>query len=415
MPSPFRRGHFRVLWRTPPSASLDRDNSPLKLPSSKHDGMNVIETQSAEPADGSKPVKLDEGLPSADHLRARARALISRRKWPLVTTAVMVALGMVFMFYWNPLVHHIQLWAVGDDLWGMYRGAQYVSWGSIGQIYTPSDGIVTFPGMPILLAPAAVLAAKLHLSATFGVVLAKPTAALVLQPLEVLLSSTVVFAADALAEHLHVGSRRRIALCLVVGVIAWPTGAYWGHAEDALALALALYALRAALTGKWVKCGWLLGVGVVVQPLVALLIPLLVGASPGGRRLALAARSLALSVVLVGLAFVGDMSDTYRALIKQPTPPALNHATPWVALAPHIPVMLGQSAAPASTRIGTYVLWNSPHGVDVFVSAGPGRLIYVVLALLVGAYVWRHPQVARRAWYGLLSWCWERVARSRRS
>ena len=133
------------------------------------------------------------------------------RAWP----SPMLLLSMLYMFYWNSLVHHVPLWATGGDLWGMYRGAQYVSWGSLGQIYTPSDAIVTLPGMPILLAPCAILSAKLHLTATYGVVLARPTVALILQPYEVLLSSTVVFAADALAERLGATQRHRIALTVL--------------------------------------------------------------------------------------------------------------------------------------------------------------------------------------------------------
>ena len=83
---------------------------------------------------------------------------------------------------------------------GHIPGAHYVGWGSIGDIYTPSDGVLTFPGIPILLAPCAMLSATPP-SATHGIFLANPTAALVLQPVELLLSSTALFAADALAER----------------------------------------------------------------------------------------------------------------------------------------------------------------------------------------------------------------------
>ncbi len=310
----------------------------------------------------------------------------------------MLLLSMLYMFYWNSLIHHVPLWATGGDLWGMYRGAQYVSWGSLGQIYTPSDAIVTLPGMPILLAPCAILSAKLHLTATYGVVLARPTVALILQPYEVLLSSTVVFAADALAERLGATQRHRIALSVLVAAIAWPTAAVWGHAEDVLAMTFALSAVIAVLDGKWSRCGWLLGFGVAVQPLVALLIPLLVGVAPAGRRLTFAVRSLALSAVLVGVALAGDPSNTYRALVKQPTSPVIDHATPWVAWAPRIPVPVHRPSAPSSVTIGGHVVQNSPHvaGADVLVAAGPGRLIYLVLAALVGVYVWRRPQSAIR-------------------
>ena len=59
---------------------------------------------------------------------------VSDRKWLWVMTAVFVGLGLVYMFFWNPLVHHSESWATGGDLWGIFRGAQYVSWGSLGGI-----------------------------------------------------------------------------------------------------------------------------------------------------------------------------------------------------------------------------------------------------------------------------------------
>ena len=50
----------------------------------------------------------------------------------------------------------------------------------------------------------------------------------------------------------------------------------------------------------------------------------------------LAVRSALLSAFLVGVAFAGNAADTYRQLVQQPTPPAINHATPWAALAPKL-------------------------------------------------------------------------------
>ena len=187
---------------------------------------------------------------------------VANRKWPLVVAGVMLVAGMVFMVAWTPLILHNGSWNMGDDEWGIFRGAHYVGWGYLGGIYTPSNGIISFPGMSVLLAPLAMLSGTLHLTESYPpYFLTQPTAALLLQPAELLLASTVVFAADALAECLEVARRRRVALSFTIGLIAWPTAAIWGHAEDSLAMTFALYALVAFLQKKWTALWMAIGVG----------------------------------------------------------------------------------------------------------------------------------------------------------
>ena len=322
----------------------------------------------------------------------RGSRRVARRRWAILVSGIMLIFGMVFMVEWTPLVLHNPSWNLGDDAWGIFRGAHYVGWGYLGGIYTPSNGIISFPGMSVLLAPLAMLSGILHLTESYPpYFLTQPTAALLLQPAELLLASTVVFASDALAECLQVPKGRRVALCFSVGLIAWPTAAIWGHAEDSLAVALAMYALVAFLGRRWARCGWLLAVGIVMQPLVGLLLPLLVGASPRGTRLLLALRSASLSVVLVGVGFIGNPSGTFRQLVRQPTPPAVNHATPWVALAPRV----------SGGGLGHYAVFVPGLGHPSFhmvtsrvelVSGGPGRSIDLLMAIAIGVYVWRRPQ-----------------------
>jgi hypothetical protein len=317
---------------------------------------------------------------------------------------LMLLAGMLFMFAWNPVVHNNPTWNTGDDLWGIFRGAHYVGWGFLGGIYTPSNGIISFPGMSVLLAPVAMLSGHLHLTESYPPdILAHPTAALMLQPIELLLASTTVFATDALARRMGVMQRRRAHLCFIIAIVAWPTAAVWGHAEDALAMTFAIYAMVAMLDRKWAAFGWLLGLGIVVQPLVALLVPLFIGAVPRGQRLLLAIRSAAFSVVLVGVAFAGNAADTYHALVSQPTPPSLNHATPWVALAPKV-----ASGAAATSQSGEVLhrlgqaasthLQVQAH-IIVDVSGGPGRLIDVLVAVVFGLYVWLRPQHSVRLFW----------------
>jgi hypothetical protein len=363
--------------------------TPLKWNSIVNDGsgMGTI--------DGEGPVYVPMRIPLSAINRVMAR--IAGRKWPLGFTLVTLVLGLLYMFFWNPVVHHVGLWAVGGDAWGIWRAAHYVGWGDPGGIYTPANGVVTLPGLPVLLAPLAMLSGKLHLTeSVLPFFLPRPTAALLLQPAQLLLGSTVLFGTDALAERLGVSGRRRIWLCAAVMIVAWPVSAAWGHAEDLLALTFALYAVIAAVDGNWKRCGWLFGFGICMQPLVALMVPLFIGNAPSGRRLMLAVRSAAISVFLVGIALVDNAANTYTALVKEPTPPAVNHPTPWVWLAPHLPSLPTLSAVAHKVGGRLFPEITGAHGPTEIVAAGPGRTIYLLLAIALGFYVWRRPQSPMR-------------------
>lgn len=335
-------------------------------------------------------------------LAAAARNAVGTHRVPIVLTLLSLVTGMAFMFIWNPLVNHHSLWAVGGDAWGIWRAAHYVGWGYLGGVYTPGTGVVSPPGMPVLLAPLAIVSGWLGLTeSTNQFVLTYPTAALLLQPAEILLSSTVIFATHAVARRLQLAPRRRIAVCTVVALVAWPVGVAWGHAEDTLALAVAIYALLALVDGKWSRSGWLFGVAVTIQPLVALLLPMVIARTPAGQRIRATARICVLPVFLLGVAFAGNAADTWRAVVKEPTPPLPNHPTPWRALAPfvdRITVHAGQSGLVLTGSRGQFALHTtSLHPLtSVEVSGGPGRVLYLLLALAAGLFVWRHPQPALR-------------------
>jgi hypothetical protein len=133
------------------------------------------------------------------------------------------------------------------------------------------------------------------------------------------------------------------------------------------------------------------------------MIPLFIGASPPGRRLAIALRCAGVSVFLVGIAFLDNPANTFRALVKQPTPPAVNHATPWVALAPRMHALPTLSSAAAKVGGRLFPEITSSPGSNLLVEAGPGRVVYLVLAVLLGLVVWRRPpSPARLVWMGAL-------------
>lgn len=329
------------------------------------------------------------------------RRWLGSHRWPLIVTCCMFALGGLVLFGWDPLIGDPGHWFTGGDLWGIFRAAHYVGWGSLSGVYAPGNGVVSFPGMPVLLAPVAMLSGSLHLTESYGpFTLARPTAALLLAPVEMLAAATVVFAADALAATLGTTRRNRVALCWLVGLMASPVAAVWGHAEDMLAVTFALYALGALFDGRWARSGWLIGFGVAVQPLVLLLVPLFIGASPAGQRLRTAVRSVLVSAFLVGVAFAGEASDTWRSIVVQPTPPSVNHATPWISLAPVVSRSTVQRVQFGVPRTGlghtAFTVATSGLRSAAEVSGGPGRMIDVALAVLVGVFLWRRPQTPIR-------------------
>jgi hypothetical protein len=314
----------------------------------------------------------------------------------------MLVVGMAFELFWGPVVHHVSTWFSPLDAWGMFRAAHYVGWGDLGGVYTSGNGLVTFPGMPVILSPLAVLNDHLHLTESYPPFsAAHPTAIFLLAPAELLLSSVAVFAADELAERLGCSVRRRFALCVVVGALAWTTSAVWGHAEDCLAVGLAIFAMIAFADGRWARAGWLFGFGVVCQPLVALVLPVYFASTPRGSRMLFLIRSSLVSAVLVGVALLGDPADTLRALTTQATPPGPNHATPLAPFAPHSVVWLS-GGADLSQRGGRFATSGATaHETAIMVSGGAFRLVYVALAVVIGLYVWRKPQSPLRLlWLG---------------
>lgn len=323
------------------------------------------------------------------------------RTWPVMMSVVILVTGMAFMLFWPSMVQHRSGWETGGDMWGIFRAAHYIGWGYLGGVYDASTGVNSLPGLEVILAPVAMLSGHLGLSESFPpFFIQHPTAALLLEPIELILASSVLFAIDALAQELGVARSRRAALCVASAVLVWPTVAIWGHGEDCLALMFAVYALAAGLRGSWRASGWLFGFALVTQPLVVMILPLVIAASPTGQRMMTAIRSMAISAVLVVVAFASNFADTYRSLIQQPTPPSINHATPWVSLAPRVADVGSSPGSDASLtfRLGRFVTGGAEvhsHAV-LLVSGGAGRAVEALVAVLVGIYVWRRPQTPDR-------------------
>ena len=176
----------------------------------------------------------------------RREALAGRvrlHKWPILVTILVLATGMAYSLAWGPIVRHRAMWVFPEDIWGAYRSAHFIGWGSLGSVYAAGTRVVTFPGILLLLAPLAMLSGSLGMTESFPHLTPHPTAWLLLGPYEIVIGCTALFAFDALATHLQIPPSRRVMLCFAEGVVLWPTLVIWGHPEDALALALAVYGL----------------------------------------------------------------------------------------------------------------------------------------------------------------------------
>ncbi len=309
--------------------------------------------------------------------------------WPLALGLVLT--GLAYYFWWGPMIEHQPVWTVGGDAWGIYRAAHFVGWGDIGGAYAPAHGLVSCPGVAVLLAPVAWFTGALHLSESFPpFIVPHASAGLVFQPIELAMAASVLFPVARLAGERGIDRRLTHVVLVVMAVLAWPTAAVWGHGEDTLAVTMALWTIVALAHGSGGRSGWLLGFGIVMQPLVVMLFPLFWAVTPSGRRAIFTLRSAVPSAGLLGAAFLSDPGDTWRAVVVQPTPPSLNHPTPWIAWSPRVPIVTSQSlhsvlvgGRPVATE---HVLRHTYE-----VAGGPGRLVDLVVALAVAVWAWRRP------------------------
>jgi hypothetical protein len=216
------------------------------------------------------------------------------------------------------------------------------------------------------------LSSHLHLSETAPGLPGppKPTTWLLIGPIFLACATLPVFAADALARRLGTALWARRALALGTGAAVWPTVAIWGHPEDVLALGLATYALVALLNRRLGAAGWLLGGALAMQLYAIALIPLFIAVVGRRKAAPLVARAAVLPGFLLVAVIVPNAHATIHALLDQPNFPKVDHATPWLLLAP---------------KLG--------HGA---VAAGPGRIIGLVLAVAVGALGVRYRSDAHR-------------------
>jgi hypothetical protein len=287
-------------------------------------------------------------------------AYLAERVVPVLGSAVFIVIAVSYGLWWDPVVHHVDAWWVPGDFWLNYFSTSALIHGHLGTVYAPPTGVVTFPGVLVLLAPAVALSQSLHLSIgmPFSAV-STPTSWLVLEPFDLLAASLALFSLDAVARRLEVPAHRRWILTAAEGVALWDLLVNQWHPEDAFAVALALWALLAAFDGRWRRAGWLLGIGIAFQPLVVLALAAVVAMAPRRNAVGLVARAGVPAVLLLAGPLIANPRVTLRAVIDQPSYPLLDHPTPWIHFAPHLGpgVVATGPARLAGVIIATAVSW----------------------------------------------------------
>jgi hypothetical protein len=333
----------------------------------------------------------------------RLAAWLRGRAWSLGGAAMVVVTAMAYSLFWGPLIHHGSYWTVPGDLWGTFRSAHYVAWGDIGDVYARETGLVTLPGISVILAPIAFITYHFRFSEAFPYPVLHPTAWLLLGPIESALGASVLLPLDTLARRLGLTTSRRVALCCAEAVIVWPVVAIWGHPEDPLAMAFVLCGLLAAFDQKWRSCGWWCGLALVTQPLVVLALPLIFARAPVRRWASLTLQSALPAVALLAIPLAQSWANTSRALFKQPNYPSIDHPTPWLAFAPVLqpahPTVLHKFVR--VERLGHPIFSATfVHSIaGEVVAAGPGRAVTIVLSLVIGIWAFRHrPDVSQAVW-----------------
>jgi hypothetical protein len=260
-----------------------------------------------------------------------------RRLFPLLVTAGLLVIGMIGTTLIGPRLIGRTAWSLPEDLWGTLVAAQRLAHLDLAGLYTQPTGLVSFPGAAVILAPAAAVAEAAGLSLRHpGPHNPQPGVWLVAGPYMIAISAVALFAADALAERLGLRRGKRAFLAVASAVALWNVSVEWGHPEDAIAVALLLYAILALSEARATRAAWLAGAAIAVQPLVLLALPVLLAVIEPRRIAGFLTRAAAPAVVLLGAAAAANWQATYLAVTRQPNWPAVDHPTPWLPLAPHM-------------------------------------------------------------------------------
>jgi len=244
---------------------------------------------------------------------------------------------MASTIWWGPALLGTHGWMPPHDLWGTLAAAQRLVHLDVAGLYTPPTALISLPGAAVILVPVAAVISAAGLSLPIPAPHSPhPGAWLLAGPYLILVSAVALFAADAIAEDLGVTRPRRTLLAAAGAVALWGVSVEWGHPEDAVAVGLLLFATQALSRARTGRSGWLMGAAVATQPLVLLTLPVILMAIQPRRRAGFLVRAAAPGALLLAAAAAANWPATIYAVTVQPNWPAIDHPTPWIALAPYL-------------------------------------------------------------------------------
>jgi outer membrane lipoprotein-sorting protein len=262
---------------------------------------------------------------------------LARRLFPLLATAGLLAVGMATTTWWEPGLLAKHGWMLPHDLWGTLVAARRLAHLDVGGLYTHPTALISLPGAAVILVPVAAVIGAAGLSLQVpGPHNLHPGAWLFAGPYLIIVSAVALFAADAIAEALGVPRRRRALLAAAGAVALWGVSVQWGHPEDAVAVGWLLFAILALSRARTGRSGWLMGAAVATQPLALLTLPVILMAIQPRRRARFLVRATAPGALLLAAAAAANWPATIYAVTVQPNWPAIDHPTPWTALAPYL-------------------------------------------------------------------------------
>lgn len=240
----------------------------------------------------------------------------ARRVW-LTSIAIGAAFAIIAMYLslrGGDLLHTPGAWVVPGDTWQTVDGGRFVWAGALGYVY---QGTVSYalPLSFVVMAPVSGLIDHLGLVEGRPYPVLHPTAWLLVGPYTLAFGILLLHAVRRLA--LEVAGRRHLwAVQLATVALALFPAFLWGHFEDVLALTAVIHALRRSLAAEHGRAALYLSVAISSKQWAVMLVPLVVGMAPAGRRMRALAIAMALPGFFAAYTLGVDWADATRALVS---------------------------------------------------------------------------------------------------
>jgi len=308
---------------------------------------------------------------------------------PIISSILFIFSGVTFSLNWGSLWNKWMYangqghsWTVPGDFQGIAQFSTNIVNGHLSWLYQQHNnytGVVAPPGFGLLFAPVAWLASLSGPLRWGGP--HPPHWPLLLSGL-VLYSLPVLFALDNLARRHQVPPARRVTLSIIEAALLFPTVLVWGHPEDAVGFALAIWGYIRLQDERPRSAGWLWGAAIACQPLVILMLPVSIIRIPWRKWHQVIVRAAIPAVALYTVALIANFKTTWFTLLNQPSNSVLNHQTPWMALGRN----LGHAYYFRYRVPGILPLGAKPYAYYPEYSVGTPRLLALAAAIAI-AYV----------------------------